>query len=521
MHRQLRFITRPASALTLLAVAFGGARTAVAAPAAPPAPAATMSAAPAHAPAPAVSAPPAPPAPANSPPALAAPPAVAPAPKPPGSAGSLALSLQRATLDNGLRVVMNVDHASPNIAACVVYDVGSRNEVEGRSGFAHLFEHMMFQGSKGVQKGEHFKLITARGGTLNGTTSTDRTNYFEMLPSSELSLALFLEADRMKSLAVTKENVENQRAVVQEEYRMRVSNQAYAEGYIKLRSLVFDGYFPYSHDPIGSMADLDAAKFEDVAAFHSAYYAPDNAVLVIAGDFDPDEAMRLVRQYFGDAAKRSKAPVYAPPPLPEQKAARTAEVPDTNARTPGILLGWAIPPDRTTEHYALELAALVLGSGESSRLYQKLVRGDGRAQAVNVWTADQRGPDFFVVRAILSDRGKAPEVERALVSEVERLAAAGPTKEEMQKAQAELAASFLFGLESNLPRATELGEYEAYWGDARLLSRELEAYKAVTADQIRDAVKKYLVKDRTNTVRVLPVPAPKAPAQAQAPKVAP
>jgi predicted Zn-dependent peptidase len=377
---------------------------------------------------------------------------------------------------------------------------------------------MMFQGSKNVQKGEHFKLIPARGGTLNGTTSTDRTNYFEMLPSSELALALFLEADRMKSLAVTRENVENQRAVVQEEYRMRVSNQAYAEGYIKLRALVFDAYFPYSHDPIGSMADLDAAKFEDVAAFHAAYYAPDNAVLVIAGDFEPDEAMRLVRQYFGDATKRAKAPVYAPPPFPEQKAPRTTEVTDTNARTPGIFLGWAIPPDRTPEHYALELAALVLGSGESSRLYQKLVRGDAKAQAVNVWTADQRGPDFMVVRAVLSERGKVPEVEKTLISEVERLAVTGPTKEEMQKAQAELASSFLFGLESNLQRATELAEYEAYWGDARLLSRELEAYKAVTAEQIRDAVKKYLVKERTSTVRVLPVPAPKAPAPA--PKVA-
>jgi predicted Zn-dependent peptidase len=226
-----------------------------------------------------------------------------------GGKDDLTLSIQRATLDNGLRVVMNVDHSSPNVAVCVTYDVGSRNEEVGKAGFAHLFEHMMFQGSANVQKGQHFTLITARGGTLNGTTSTDRTNYFEMLPSSELSLGLWLEAERMKSLAVTAENVENQRAVVQEEYRMRVSNQAYAEGRMRLRALAFEGYFPYGHDPIGIMADLDAAKLEYVAAFHAAYYAPDNAVLAISGDFDTDQAMTLVREYFGDARRRPEPPV--------------------------------------------------------------------------------------------------------------------------------------------------------------------------------------------------------------------
>jgi zinc protease len=418
--------------------------------------------------------------------------------------GELALSVQRATLENGLRVVMNVDHGAPNVAVCVVYDVGSRNEVPGRSGFAHLFEHMMFQGSGHVHKGEHFKLISARGGTLNGTTSADRTNYFEMLPASELPLALWLEADRMKSLAVTRENVENQRAVVQEEYRMRVSNQAYAEGGIRLRALAFDGYFPYSHDPIGSMADLDAAKFEYVSEFHEAYYAPDNAVLAIAGDFDPDVAMKLVQEDFGNAPRRKTAPVYAPPSLPEQTAPRQAEVHDTNARTPALLQGWAIPPNRTPEHYALELAGIVLGGDESSRLYQQLVRGDGKAQSVSVWTADQRGPDFLTVRAVLSDRAKLPEVERTVDAEMARLAATGPTPGELEKAKTEVVSSFVFGLESNQHRASELAEYETFWGDARLLSREVEHYQAVTVSQVRDAVAKYLVKAKKSTVTVLP-----------------
>jgi predicted Zn-dependent peptidase len=423
-----------------------------------------------------------------------------------GGAENLSLSVQRATLENGLRVVMNVDHGSPNIAVCVTYDVGSRNEVKGRSGFAHLFEHMMFQGSGHVAKGEHFKLITARGGTLNGTTSVDRTNYFEMLPSSELALALFLEADRMKSLAVTPANVENQRAVVQEEYRMRVSNQAYAEGFVKLRALAFEGYFPYEHDTIGSMADLDAAKFEYVSDFHAEYYGPDNAVLTVAGDFDPDEAMRLIREDFGGAVRRKNAPAYAPPPPPEQKAARTAELTDTNAKTPGILQAWAIPASRTPEHYALELASTILGGGESSRLYQRLVRADSQAQSVGLGTGDQRGPDFLTLRAILSERGQLPIVLRTLDTELAKFAATGPTPAEVDKAKADIIHQFVFGLESNLHRATELAQFELFWGDARLLAREVEQYKAVTAAQIRDAVAKYVVKDRRSTVTVLPPP---------------
>jgi predicted Zn-dependent peptidase len=417
--------------------------------------------------------------------------------------GNLALSIQRATLENGLRVVLNVDKGAPNVAVCVMYDVGSRNEKPTRTGFAHLFEHMMFEGSQNVGKGEHFKLVTARGGTLNGTTSADRTNYFETLPAPELALGLWLEADRMKSLAVTPENVENQRAVVQEEYRMRVSNQAYAEGFIRLKALAFDGYFPYEHDPIGSMSDLDAAKFEDVAAFHKAYYAPDNAVLSVTGDFDADEAMRLVREYFGNAP-RGAPPEYKPPPLPEAKERRHEDVRDTNAKTPALLQAWVVPPSRTPEHYALELATVLLGSGESSRLYQRLVRGDGVAQSAQVWLNGQRGPDLFVVRIVLSERGKLPKVQQVVESEIARMATEGPTAAELDKAKTEFTSNFVFGLESNLHRANELAEFELFWGDARLLSRELQNYRAVTREQLRDAVKKYLVKDHRSTVHVFP-----------------
>jgi zinc protease len=429
------------------------------------------------------------------------------APRPAPAVGTIELPIQKARLENGLRVVMNPDHTAPNVAICVTYDVGARNEVPGRSGFAHLFEHMMFQGSRNVEKGGHFTLITARGGTLNGTTSSDRTNYFEVLPSNELALGLWLEADRMKFLNVTPENLENQRAVVQEEYRMRVSNNAYAEGHMKLSELVFQGYFPYEHDAIGKMEDLDAAKFEWVREFHESYYAPNNAVLSVVGDFEPDEAMRLIRDYFGDARAQPNIPPYEPPPLPEQTTTRTADVQDANAKTPGLYFGWVIPPYREAEHYALELAALLLGDGESSRLHQNLVRKDSVARSAAAWTRDHRGPDTLTIQVLLTERAHLGTVERQVQQEIDRLATRGPTPQEMTKAKNRVTSYFAFGLQSNGRRAAELAEFELYFGDARLLGREVAHYHAVTAQQVRDAVKKYLTAGRRSTVRVHPMSA--------------
>lgn len=427
----------------------------------------------------------------------------------------LAQNTQRTTLDNGLRVVMNVDHNSPSVAICVTYDVGSRNEQVGKSGFAHLFEHMMFQGSGHVKKGEHFTWITAKGGTLNGTTSSDRTNYFELLPSSSLDLGLWLEADRMKSLDVSQANFENQRKVVQEEYRMRVSNAPYAMGSIKLQELVFGNYWPYAHPPIGSMADLDAAKLEWIREFHGQYYAPNNAVLAITGDFDTDQAVALVKRYFGDA-KRGQIPPYQPPAAVEpQTAARSLTVPDSAAHTPGLMWGWAIPENRTAEHYALELATLVLTGGESSRLHQLLVRDKSWAQSVNAWTGDNRGPDILVLKVILSEQGKIKDVSKSVDQELERLAQSGPSAAELEKAKNQLVSFFLFGLEGNMARAQQLANYELFYGDARLLSKEIDEYLKVTASELQSAVRKYLTAARRSLVTIEPA-APTTAASATA-----
>jgi predicted Zn-dependent peptidase len=429
-----------------------------------------------------------------------------PAAAPAASAPRLKLDVKKAKLDNGLRVVMLIDHTTPTVAVDVVYDVGGRNEERGRSGFAHLFEHMMFQGSANVPRGDHFKLVTSHGGTLNGTTSEDRTNYFEMLPSSELALGIWLEADRMKSLDISLKNFENQRAVVKEEYRMRVENAAYVPASIRLQELTFQGYWPYEHTAIGTMKDLDAAQLDWVRSFHDHYYAPNNAVLAIAGDFDENDALALVKKYFGDA-KPISVPKYEPPPMPEQTAPRNAVVEDTHAKLPAIMYAWTTPPSDQPDHYALELAARLLSDGESSRLYRALVRERSLAISVDAGLDGHRGPDMFGVTAKLASGAKLADVQKLLDSQIADVARLGPSDEEMKKLRARIVSTFLFGLESNFARAQELAELELYRGDANLLDKELDRYLAVTKDDIKRVVGKYLTANRRSTIEVKPAAA--------------
>lgn len=435
----------------------------------------------------------------------------------------LKLPIERHVLPNGLRVVLSLDKSTPTAAVCVTYDVGSRNEVVGRSGFAHLFEHMMFQGSRNLPKGGHFNLISDLGGSLNGTTSADRTNYFEIVPANALSTVLWLEADRMKSLAITQENFENQRSVVQEEYRMRVSNAAYAEGLMLLTDLAYGDYWPYAHDTIGSMQDLDNAKIEWLREFHDTYYSPNNAVLAVSGDFDKEQTLRWITEYFGDA-KPSQVPKFDPPPYKDQTAERRQTTTDVNAKTPGLIQGWVIPPFHTPEHYAIEVATLILAFGDSSALHQRMVRQEGLLRHVATWTYDHRGPDLFVIRALLTERADQAKVETVIAEELTRLATQGPTDFELARAIQQIRSHFLFNLESNLPRSEELSSAELFWGDANTLNTQVEQYEAVTAEQVKAAVAKYLTPQRRSTVWVMPAAAPAAGAPvaaSQNPAVAP
>ncbi len=413
------------------------------------------------------------------------------------------LPIQRHTLANGLRVVLSSDRTIPTVALAVYYDVGSRNEERGRSGFAHLFEHMMFQGSANVGKGEHFQLIMNRGGSLNGTTSHDRTNYFETLPSNELALGLWLEADRMRSLAVTAENFENQRQVVKEELRQSYLNQPYAMSGLRINELAFGDYWPYAHSTIGEMQDLDNAPLEAVQEFFNTWYRPNNAVLAISGDFDPAEALQLIERYFG-AIEQGPIPAYEPPELAPQTAERRESMPDPHAELPAFHIAYPIPQSRVADHYALELLGLILGDGQSSRLYQKLVKEREICQQISVGTDDRRGPDLFSVFAIMSRGHQPAEAQNVVFEELATVARRGVTARELEKAHNRVRGYFVFGLQANMSRARQLAEFEMYWGDAELIRSELDRYLAVTQADIQRVAERYFEPTSRTVLDVLP-----------------
>src|SRR5215217_6108706 len=277
------------------------------------------------------------------------------------------VDFKETTLKNGLRVITVEDHSAPVVAISLTYNVGSRNERKGRTGFAHLFEHMMFKGSENVGTGEQIVLIFNNGGDMNGTTNEDRTNYFEVLPANQLDLALFLESDRMKSLAITKDNLDNQRNAVQEERRLGVDNEAYGKSDELQQELLYDN-FAYKHTTIGSMEDLNAASVEDVAGFFKMYYAPNNAVLTLVGDFNTETTLATIEKYFGSIPRQ---PNPAPADLSEREmnGERRETIQDPLARAPQVDIAFKAVAGNTPDFYALQVLAAVLQGGQSSRLY--------------------------------------------------------------------------------------------------------------------------------------------------------
>jgi zinc protease len=411
--------------------------------------------------------------------------------------------IQQFSLPNGLRVILCEDHAVPVVSVALYYDVGSRNEKPGRTGFAHLFEHMMFQGSENVPKAAHFQYIFNAGGTMNGTTSTERTNYFETLPASHLPLALWLESDRMRSLKVTQENLDNQRNAVQEEKRLRYDNQPYVNAFLRINELIFKNP-ANAHSTIGSMEDLDAATIDDVQEFFRIYYAPNNAVLTIVGDLDPAEATELVKKYFeGIPSQQPPPPVDTSEP---DDVAMTQEIyNDTLAPAPAFVLGWKIPQRRTPDFYAISLAADLLFEGESSRLYQKLVKGDESVVSIQGGIDERRGPSACYIFALPKPGQEVADIRQQIFDEIRGLSMTGPSAQEMEKLRNSLRNDVVRGRQSSMYRAQRLAEYALYDNDPTLIDSELDQYLAITPEQIKDAVKRYLDVDNRVVLDILPV----------------
>lgn len=412
------------------------------------------------------------------------------------------VDFKETTLKNGLRVLTIEDHSAPVIAISVTYKVGSANERQGRTGFAHLFEHMMFKGSENIGSGEHFLLVFNNGGTMNGTTNADRTVYFEALPANQLDLALFLEADRMRSLEITKANLDNQRNAVQEERRLGVDNQPYGKTFEKRTDLLYDN-FAYKHTTIGSMDDLNAASVEDVASFFKMYYAPNNATLVLVGDFKTADALAKIRTNF-ESIPRQPDPPDVDLSEPAQKAERRLTLDDVLARAPRIDIAFKAVPGNSADFYALQVLSNALQGGQSSRLYQKLLKEKELVTAIGGTMDERRGVSALLTFAQLRPGLKTEDVEAAIYAEIERLKKEPIADWELQKAKNSTRRNFIEGLQSSLNRAIQVGQLTVYYGDPNLINTRLDKVMAVTKDDVQRVANKYLADTNRTVVVTMP-----------------
>ncbi len=389
---------------------------------------------------------------------------------------------------NGLRLIVSVDRLAPVVAVNLWYNVGSKHEVDGKTGFAHLFEHVMFQGSRNVGKAEHMALVQAAGGTMNGSTWLDRTNYYETLPSHQAELALWLEADRMGTLldALSQENLDNQRDVVKNEKRWSYDNRPYGSWYEKLQGHLFPPEHPYHHVTIGSMDDLDAASVEDVSAFFRTWYAPNNAVLTVVGDVDPGEIRRWTERYFGGIPANPSIPKLGDLSLPPLLGEERREVVFDKVPLPRVYVGFRAPVFGDDRLDALDIAAQILAGGKGSRLHRRLVRDERTAQDVALVPLGFVGGASIVAGWATVRPGVAVErVEAALHEELERLGREPITEDELARARALIETEELGGLSRVEERADRLSMYATLFDDPDLINQMLPRYLAVDAERIR------------------------------------
>jgi zinc protease len=393
------------------------------------------------------------------------------------------------TLDNGLRVVLAPDRSAPVVGIAVLYDVGMRSEPQGRTGFAHLFEHLMFQGSANLEKGQHFHYVQSSGGTLNGTTHLDYTNYFEALPSNALERGLFLEADRMRAPRITADSLANQLDVVKNEIRVNVLNRPYGGfPWIHLPAVLFDS-FANSHNGYGDFADLESATVDDATDFFARYYAPANAVLSVAGDFDPAEARDMIERHFGGirSRRRPKRPDFREPPLTGE---RRATHDDAHAPVPALAIGYRIPDPvgALDRQLACLLLTEVLTDGDASRLHRRLVQRDHLVTDIGAYLGefgdpfDERDPTTLTITAHYPDPGARTAVVGAIDDELERVASHGLDPGELDRVRTRIASGLLRELDPVTVRVLELAKFELIHGRAELLA-ELPARLAAVPDE--------------------------------------
>ena len=407
---------------------------------------------------------------------------------------SPSFDLHHVTLSNGLRVVLAPDRSAPVVGIAVLYDVGIRSEPEGRTGFAHLFEHLMFQGSANLEKLEHFRYVQSSGGVFNGSTHFDYTNYFEALPSNALERGLFLEADRMLSPRITEENLANQIAVVKEEIRVNVLNRPYGGfPWLELPPVLFDT-FPNSHNGYGGFVDLESATVEDAADFFHRYYAPANAVLAVAGDLDVDETVALIEKHFGGIPKRRRPvrPDFGEPPLTSERRATTTDV---HAPIPAVAVGYRVPDPvaELDEHLAGVLLSEILSDGDASRLQRRLVHRDRLVTDVSAYLGefgdpfDERDPTAFTITAHYPNAESLGRILAVVDEELARVAADGLEPGELDRIRTRTVSVLFREMDAVLSRALEFAKFELIFGRAELISELPDRLTAVTGTDVQAA----------------------------------
>jgi predicted Zn-dependent peptidase len=410
-------------------------------------------------------------------------------------------------LPNGLFVTLSEDHSAPIVAVNLWYHVGSANEREGRTGFAHLFEHMLFQGSEHVGSNEHFELIQRAGGTLNGSTWLDRTNYFETVPSNQLAVALWLEADRMGALlpAMTQQKLDTQRDVVMNERRWSVDNQPYGTWWERLPALAFPPSHPFHHSLIGSFEDLTAASLDDIAQFFRTFYTPDNAVLTIAGDFDPSEARTLVQQYFGGIPRGAGKPPLASTMVPVKFGGWRREVVEDDVMLPRLFLAFRSPAFGSDAYYAASVCGAVLGLRRGSRLHRTLVRDQEIASEASAFTFDlSKGSDLLIVDVTARPGVTVELLEAAVAAQVDLIRREGVTAAEVERAVALIETDFVSAMQSAGDRADKLSQYATYFGDPSLVNAQAAKYRAVKPDEVSAFARDYLGADNRLSLVFVP-----------------
>lgn len=433
------------------------------------------------------------------------------------------IPIEKYTLKNGLRVIFSRDTAVPVVTVYVIFDVGARAEEKGRTGFAHLFEHMMFEGSAHAPKGTHFKTIESNGGTMNGQTHPDYTDYFETLPANKLAVALWLESDRMRSLDITAANLANQKEAVKQERRLSFDNRPYNTAIVdRWPELAFQNWHN-SHSLIGSFEDLNAASVEDVSKFFKTYYAPNNAVLVLVGDIQIPQAKKLVEEYFGDIPSQPK-PERQDLTEPANPKPRTDVYRDPLARVPAVVIGYPGPARRSPDYYALGMLDVLLTGGPSSRFQLDLVKGKEsliQYQAELGWpftsSADYKDPGDYAMFLLYKPNFTAEQIVGQAQEEIAKLQTEGVDPKELDRARTLLRSERITALQSSFQRARLLGQHEILDGNPELINTDLENFLKVPPAAIQAVAKQYLTPERRTVLEITPAP-PAMPNASHPPK---